>query len=68
VFFPGRTYDLSPDGKRFLMIKQAAQNGGDASNSQLVVVLNWTDELRRLVTRRRSPGLLFADIAARGVR
>jgi len=52
VFFPGRTYDLSPDGKRFLMIKQAAQNGGDASNSQLVVVLNWTDELRRLVTRR----------------
>jgi serine/threonine-protein kinase len=41
----GRTYDLSLDGSRFLMIKQQA-NGEAAA---LVVVLNWFEELKRLV-------------------
>jgi len=50
VYFPGRTYDISPDGKRFLVIKQAAESGteDDSSGSRLVVVLNWTEELKRL--------------------
>jgi eukaryotic-like serine/threonine-protein kinase len=39
---PGRTYDLSPAGKRFLMIK-------DATPSQLVVLLNWLNELKARV-------------------
>jgi eukaryotic-like serine/threonine-protein kinase len=40
----GRTYDVAPDGRRFLMIK----NTGPAEPPQLVVVLNWFEELRRL--------------------
>ncbi len=42
----GRTYDLSLDGSRFLMIKQQATAGEAAP---LVVVLNWFEELKRLV-------------------
>ena len=41
----GRTYDLSLDGTRFLMIKQQATGEAVA----LVVVLNWFEELKRLV-------------------
>jgi eukaryotic-like serine/threonine-protein kinase len=39
-----RTYDVSPDGRRFLMLKG---NGARAA-PELVVVLNWFEELRRL--------------------
>jgi serine/threonine-protein kinase len=42
----GRTYDLSLDGSRFLMIKQQAIAGDAAA---LIVVLNWFEELKRLV-------------------
>jgi serine/threonine-protein kinase len=44
----GRTYDVSPDGKRFLMIKSAS-SADPTAVPQLVVVLNWTEELKRLV-------------------
>jgi Tol biopolymer transport system component len=44
----GRTYDVSPDGKRFLMIKPVP-SAPTTAVSNLVVVLNWTDELKRLV-------------------
>jgi Tol biopolymer transport system component len=39
-------YDISPDGKRFLMMKE-----GDPADtqSQINVVLNWFEELKRLV-------------------
>jgi serine/threonine-protein kinase len=40
----GRTYDVSPDGRRFLMLKLA----GQSQAPQLVVVLNWFDELKRM--------------------
>ncbi len=36
-------YDVSPDGQRFLMIKDEAGSG------RLNVVLNWAEELKRLV-------------------
>ena len=49
LYFPGRTYDVSPDGKRFLMIKEAPE---ESSPSRLVVVLNWTEELKRRVPAR----------------
>ena len=40
-------YDVSPDGKRFLMLKPpVAQSAGPA---QLHVVVNWFEELRRRV-------------------
>lgn len=44
----GRTYDLSVDGRRFLMIKALPSPDGESSPS-LVVALNWFDELERLV-------------------
>ena len=43
----GRTYDISPDGTRFLMIKQGG--GDDAAPTQVILVQNWLDELKRLV-------------------
>ncbi len=41
----GRTYDLSLDGSRFLMIKQLPTDEAAA----LVVVLNWFEGVKRLV-------------------
>jgi serine/threonine-protein kinase len=44
----GRTYDVSLDGRRFLMVKEAGADQGDA-RPQIIVVLNWLEELKRLV-------------------
>jgi hypothetical protein len=43
-----RSYDVSPDGRRFLMVKDA---GGDqtAARPEIVVVQHWLEELKRLV-------------------
>jgi Tol biopolymer transport system component len=41
-----RTYDVAPDGRRFLMIKSVGETTTPAS---VVVVQNWFDELKRLV-------------------
>ena len=43
---PGRTYDISPDGQRFLMIKDRSLTAAPAG---LVVVQHWIEELKRLV-------------------
>ena len=45
---PGRTYDVSPDGRRFLVIKQAATDTG-AAPPGIVVVQHFDEELKRLV-------------------
>jgi hypothetical protein len=37
----GRTYDISPDGKKFLMIKSANAGGSAGTPATMVVVLNW---------------------------
>jgi len=42
----GVNYDVSPDGKRFLMMKEGDLAEGQA---QINVVLNWFEELKRLV-------------------
>jgi hypothetical protein len=44
-----RTYDISPDGSRFLGVTspQQAAPGGDAA--EINVVLNWFEELRQRV-------------------
>ena len=44
-----RVYDISPDGKRFLMMKLAESASQTPSAPTLVVVQNWFDELERLV-------------------
>jgi serine/threonine-protein kinase len=43
----GRTYDVSPDGNRFLMVRTE-----DQASTPLVVVLNWFEELKRLAPIR----------------
>ena len=48
-----RTYDVAPDGQRFLMIKPAAGPGPPAAAASIVVVQNWIEELKRLVPSRR---------------
>ena len=40
-----RQYDVAPDGQRLLVLKQA----GDHGSPQIFVVLNWHEELKRLV-------------------
>ena len=40
----GVTYDVTPDGKRFLMLKEQA-----TSTTHINVVVNWFEELKRLV-------------------
>ena len=39
-------YDVTPDGKRFLMIKDEDQD--TATSKQIVLVLGWAEELNRL--------------------
>jgi serine/threonine-protein kinase len=48
----GRTYDVSLDDKRFLMIKTASDASPTAPSS-LVAVINWFDELRRVAPPKR---------------
>ena len=42
----GRNYAMTPDGERFLMIKE---DGGDETSSELILVLNWVEELKQRV-------------------
>ena len=46
---PGRTYDVAPDGQRFLMIRSGDTADGEAGRAEIHVVLNWHEELKRLV-------------------
>jgi serine/threonine-protein kinase len=48
----GRTYDVSPNGQRFLMIKEGGGTDQTVAPLQLIVVQNWTEELKRLVPTR----------------
>ena len=45
----GRAYDVSPDGQRFLMIKDNAEGDQPSMPASLVVVLNWLEELKTRV-------------------
>ena len=45
VTFPN--YDVSPDGQKFLMLKPVEQE--QEAPNQINLVLNWTEELKRLV-------------------
>ncbi len=50
VFGPsGRNYDVTPDGQRFLMIKAAPSGRSVDGAPQVVVVLNFDEELKRRV-------------------
>ena len=41
---------VSPDGQQFLLLASATETAdGEATPSQVIVVQNWFEELRRLV-------------------
>jgi eukaryotic-like serine/threonine-protein kinase len=42
-------YDVTPDGDRFLMVKDVHHK---VESTRIVVILNWTTELQRLMTAR----------------
>jgi Tol biopolymer transport system component len=44
------TWDISPDGKRFLMMKEAGSNASEAGAPRRInIVLNWFEELKQRV-------------------
>jgi serine/threonine-protein kinase len=45
----GRTYDVSLDGQKFLMIKSVGTSDQTSSPPSIIVVQNWLEELKRLV-------------------
>lgn len=49
LFF--RSYDVAPDGRRFLMIALPEQEQSPAT--QFNVVVNWFEDLKRLAPARR---------------
>jgi serine/threonine-protein kinase len=51
----GPTYALSPDGRRFLMMTDQKPTDGASGQTQIVVVLNWTDELQRASAKGSTP-------------
>jgi dipeptidyl aminopeptidase/acylaminoacyl peptidase len=46
----GRSYDVSPDGQRFLLLKSSEE---PSRQTQLNVVTNWFEEVKRKVPRGR---------------
>jgi len=49
----GRSYDVSPDGRSFLLIKDAAASTvSDQPPPTITVVLNWSGELKQRVATR----------------
>ena len=45
----GRQWDIAPDGERFLIMNPGEAATSEHSQSRIVVVLNWVEELKRLV-------------------
>jgi serine/threonine-protein kinase len=48
--FYGRNFDVEPDGNRFVMVKAVEQ---ESVLTQINVVLNWFEELKRLVPAKK---------------
>jgi eukaryotic-like serine/threonine-protein kinase len=46
---PRAQYDVTPDGQRFLMLVPGPGASGSSTRPRVVVVLNWFEELKRLV-------------------
>ena len=44
-----RDYDITPDGERLVMMFPANSSGDDEARPQINIVLNWFEELTRLV-------------------
>ena len=46
---PGRSYDVSSDGQRFLIVGLVTEGSEDTPSSRIVTVLNWFEELKQRV-------------------
>jgi hypothetical protein len=46
---PHPVYDVTRDGKRFLMLEERDEQGGEPPPPRFIVIENWTEELKRLV-------------------
>ena len=47
---PGRNYDITPDGKQFLVVVPASSTQSEPRQTQQInVVLNWFEELKQRV-------------------
>ncbi len=46
---PGASETVGIFSQRFLMIKEAEQTGEAPAQTELIIVLNWFEELKRLV-------------------
>ena len=46
-----RTYDIAPDGQRFLMVNEGAltDEANTSAQPQIILIENWFEELQRLV-------------------
>ena len=49
---PYRSYDVSVDGRRFLMLKESTPPNQTSNTPPIIVVQNWFQELERLVPTR----------------
>jgi eukaryotic-like serine/threonine-protein kinase len=49
----GRNYDVSPDGRRFFLIRNALKTEDKTPPPQLNVVVNWAEELKRLAPAKK---------------
>jgi hypothetical protein len=47
--FGGRLYEVSPDGQRYLLLKDADPRDRAAEPTGITVVQNWAEELKRLL-------------------
>ncbi len=45
-------YDVSPDGQQFLMLKDTGRDDQKDTHANIVVVLNWAEELKRRLPAR----------------
>lgn len=50
-------------GQRFLMIEDSAAGDADATPASMIVVLNWTEELKRLVSCSTSLAAVMVAIS-----
>ncbi len=48
-FNTGRHYDVSPDGQRFLLLREAGDTSAQAARRQIILVQNWFEELNERV-------------------
>ena len=50
---PGRNFDITPDGKQFVVVRApSSPEQGKRTAQQIVVVVNWFDELKQRVPTR----------------